>query len=314
VALGKVKLSWEMHPDNVHNLFFKEKDETALLSWVQPNLNDPKHPEPPAAPVIVAQAPVAPPVRSTTRQHTTTAQNNSRSTQQASSNSSRNSNTANNTASRETTRQTQANNTRTQTANNTRNNSNATASTSTRSSNTAQTGQTRQNAATAAATASSATANAGTRTQNRQTQPKLTAKSTAPQWSPVEIPNDSRARVVLASARSLLGTRYRYGGTSPATGFDCSGFVYYNMSKAGVKVPRTAREQYARAKPVSRKELRPGDLVFFRVRHSYIDHVGIYIGNNEFIHAESSRKPVTITSLDNSYYRRYFVGGGRHVN
>ncbi|WP_176329865.1 NlpC/P60 family protein [Thioflexithrix psekupsensis] len=307
VALGKVKLNWEMHPDNVHNLFFKEKDETALLSWIQPNLNDPKHPEPPAAPVIVAQAPAASSARSTTRQNTATA-SNTRTTPSTTANKPRNNNVASTAASRETTRQTQANATRntTQTANNTRNNASSTASTSTRSSTT----QTRQSSTSTA----TATATAVTRTQNRQTQPKLTAKSTAPQWSPVEIPNDSRARVILASARSLLGTRYRYGGTSPATGFDCSGFVYYNMSKAGVKVPRTAREQYARAKPVSRKELKPGDLVFFRVRHSYIDHVGIYIGNNEFIHAESSRKPVTITSLDNSYYRRYFVGGGRHVN
>ncbi len=154
------------------------------------------------------------------------------------------------------------------------------------------------------------TAKADPNRGNRQTQPKLVSRP-AREWSPVDpLPSD-RASIVLASAHSLLGTPYKYGGTSPSTGFDCSGFVLYNMRKAGVKVPRTAREQFARTTPVSRANLKPGDLVFFRVRHRYVDHVGIYIGNDEFIHAESSRKPVTITSLSNPFYRKYFVGGGR---
>lgn len=123
-----------------------------------------------------------------------------------------------------------------------------------------------------------------------------------------------RALKVLNQAKALLGSPYRYGGMTPR-GFDCSGFVYYNMRKVGVKVPRTAHQQYlhTRSTPVARKNLRAGDLVFFRDRYNSkrIGHVGIYIGNDRFIHAVATNKPVAITRLSKSYYSKRFVRGGR---
>ncbi|WP_198284646.1 NlpC/P60 family protein [Beggiatoa alba] len=127
-----------------------------------------------------------------------------------------------------------------------------------------------------------------------------------------QVGGDLRIKTALKNAQNLLGTPYRYGGTTPS-GFDCSGFVYYNYHKVGIRVPRTAHEQYQSSRPVGKGNLKPGDLVFFRVRSSSrIDHVGIYLGGDKFIHAEATNKPVTITSLNDKYYSRYFVGGGRN--
>ncbi len=128
---------------------------------------------------------------------------------------------------------------------------------------------------------------------------------------------DGRIRKVLHRARQLIGSPYLWGGTTPK-GFDCSGFVVYNLNKVGVSVPRTAHQQFnhTRNRPVSRKDLRPGDLVFFhdRKNRKRIGHVGIYIGNNSFIHAVKKDIPVKITSLDKAYYRKRFVRGGRVIS
>ncbi len=119
---------------------------------------------------------------------------------------------------------------------------------------------------------------------------------------------------MIESAKKYLGYPYRYGGVSPS-GFDCSGFVIYNSKKVGIShLPRTAHQQYQHTKPISRDELQPGDLVFFHSRNNRkrIGHVGIYIGDDKFIHARAKgAKDVTITSLNNSYYRKHFVRGGR---
>ena len=112
-------------------------------------------------------------------------------------------------------------------------------------------------------------------------------------------------------AQSYLGYPYRYGGHTPSAGFDCSGLVYHVHQQAGVKLPRTARAQYKSSKPVSKKHLRPGDLLFFKISRDKITHVGIYLGNNKFIHAPSSGKRVSIASLENPYWKRRFVRGGR---
>lgn len=116
----------------------------------------------------------------------------------------------------------------------------------------------------------------------------------------------------LKEAQRFVGVPYRYGGTSPR-GFDCSGLVYYTLKHTGISVPRTAHAQYLHAIPVKKAELRPGDLVFFRTnrRTRRITHVGIYLGDNQFIHARSGGKKVDITSLSNSYYKKRFVRGGR---
>jgi len=117
---------------------------------------------------------------------------------------------------------------------------------------------------------------------------------------------------VIAAARDMLGVPYHYGGTSPTRGFDCSGLVQYAFSQAGIEVPRTTGEQYRAALPIKRQALRPGDVVFFRTHgRRFVTHVGIYLGEGEFIHAPSSGKQVSIDSLQDDYWRRHYTSGGR---
>lgn len=108
---------------------------------------------------------------------------------------------------------------------------------------------------------------------------------------------------LIGSAMGLLGIAYRYGGTSVATGFDCSGFMQHIFRRAmGINLPRTAAEQARMGSPVSRSELQPGDMVFFRtLGGSRISHVGLYIGNDRFIHAPRTGKNIEITSLSHKY-------------
>jgi cell wall-associated NlpC family hydrolase len=118
-----------------------------------------------------------------------------------------------------------------------------------------------------------------------------------------------RPAVVRAAelAASLVGTPYRYGGAAP-DGFDCSGLVWYVYQNFGVSMPRTAAEQRAATTPVTVEELQPGDLVFFQTP---ADHVGIYVGDGEFIHAPSSGKSVERSRLHSPYFLLGFAGAGR---
>ena len=112
-------------------------------------------------------------------------------------------------------------------------------------------------------------------------------------------------------ARSYLGTRYRFGGTSKR-GIDCSGFTQKIMKKHGKKLPRTASQQASLGKHVQKKHLKAGDLVFFKGTYKKgISHVGLYLGNNKFIHASSGAKKVTITSINKKYYQQHYAGARR---
>jgi cell wall-associated NlpC family hydrolase len=137
--------------------------------------------------------------------------------------------------------------------------------------------------------------------------------SNPPAYNPTPIVQaDTGPRApVIDIATSLLGTPYHYGGITPHTGFDCSGFVYYTHQQIGRSLPRTSVEQYRRSLPVSRGQLRPGDLVFFHSKRGRIDHVGIYLGSNRFIHSPGKGKVISVTSLDHPYWRPRFVRGGR---
>lgn len=115
---------------------------------------------------------------------------------------------------------------------------------------------------------------------------------------------------LLQAAESRLGAPYRYGGTGPDA-FDCSGLVTYAHREVGVPVPRTAAQQFAAATPVPRGDLRPGDLVFFRLAGREVSHVGIYAGGNRFVHAPQGGGHVRMASLDDEYFRRSFAGAGR---
>jgi cell wall-associated NlpC family hydrolase len=111
-------------------------------------------------------------------------------------------------------------------------------------------------------------------------------------------------------AESLLGSPYKYGGASPK-GFDCSGLVHYTHGKLGIRTPRTSLQQYKHAKHIKLSELTLGDIVFFTLNKHSVSHVGIYVGNNRFIHAPKSGKQVTMNNLNDEYWRPRVVGAGR---
>lgn len=116
--------------------------------------------------------------------------------------------------------------------------------------------------------------------------------------------NGGLADRILGFAKNFLGVRYRYGGSSPSTGFDCSGFVQFVFKNFGITLERTAADMAAtNGVRISPSELKPGDLVFFDTDggRNYINHVGIYLGGGKYIHASSARGCVTISSLTSKY-------------
>lgn len=112
-----------------------------------------------------------------------------------------------------------------------------------------------------------------------------------------------------------IGKPYRWGGTSPRTGFDCSGLIYYAYKDlVNIRIPRTANEMYhlRDASSVDRSELESGDLVFFRTQgRGTADHVGVYVGNGKFIQSPRSGRDIQITSLSEDYWQRHYVGARR---
>ncbi|WP_246120516.1 C40 family peptidase [Cohnella terricola] len=108
----------------------------------------------------------------------------------------------------------------------------------------------------------------------------------------------------------LIGIDYKYGGTT-TKGFDCSGFTGYVFNELGIDLPRSSRDLFSweKSKKIAEDDLRAGDLVFFNTSGSGVSHVGIYVGNNKFAHAAS--KGVTITSLDENYYSKRYLGARR---
>jgi cell wall-associated NlpC family hydrolase len=115
--------------------------------------------------------------------------------------------------------------------------------------------------------------------------------------------------IMVYNALSVIGQPYRFGGAAPG-GFDCSGLVVYAAGGAGIRVPRTAREQLGAGVPVKRSELQPGDLVFMHLAHKEL-HVGIAIDAERFIHAPSAGGYVRIDSLAAAPYARGFIGARR---
>lgn len=106
-----------------------------------------------------------------------------------------------------------------------------------------------------------------------------------------------------------IGVPYLYGG-STTRGFDCSGLVQYAWSKAGARIPRTTAEQWRQLAPVRGGDLRVGDLLFFRI-DGRISHVGLYLGDQRFVHAPSSGREVSVADLGTEFYRRAFAGSAR---
>jgi len=125
---------------------------------------------------------------------------------------------------------------------------------------------------------------------------------------------DSAANIT-SYALSLIGVDYRFGGNTPESGLDCSGLIRYVFQQAtGISLPRSAREQARVGESIKRNDLQPGDLVFFNTRRFQFSHVGLYIGDNRFIHAPSSGGAVEVSNLDNRYWQKAFNGARRIVN
>lgn len=120
------------------------------------------------------------------------------------------------------------------------------------------------------------------------------------------------AQDAIDSAMDLLGIRYRRGGSSPEAGFDCSGFVSHVFREGlGLILPRSSREMSKSGEAVSREELQPGDLVFFNTMRHTFSHVGIYLGDNQFVHAPRSGSHVRVEDLRNRYWMKRFNGARR---
>lgn len=120
---------------------------------------------------------------------------------------------------------------------------------------------------------------------------------------------------IVAYAKKYMGYKYVSGGSSPSTGFDCSGFTSYVYKQCGISISRSSSAQASNGTAVSKSNLQPGDLVIFNNRaNTSIGHVGIYIGGNTFIHAGNSGTGVITTSLSDSYYSARYVTGRRIIN
>lgn len=141
-------------------------------------------------------------------------------------------------------------------------------------------------------------------------EPADTATTDAPSFT-----NLGTARAldaVLARALSLRGARYRSGGTSPDTGFDCSGFVgYLYRDILGFQLPRSARDIWRFGKTVERTDLQPGDLVFYNTLQRPYSHVGIYLGDNQFVHAPATGGSVRVVNMDERYWAARWNGAKR---
>ena len=122
------------------------------------------------------------------------------------------------------------------------------------------------------------------------------------------------AQDVAIYALGLIGVDYRFGGNTPSSGLDCSGLVRYVFQEVtGVTLPRTSREMSGLGSKIAVGELRAGDLVFFNTRSFQFSHVGIYLGDNRFIHAPARGGAVEIARLSEAYWQKHFDGARRLV-
>ena len=136
-----------------------------------------------------------------------------------------------------------------------------------------------------------------------------TQRSQLPQ-RPSVISNNPSRNLMVKIAWSTIGTPYKWGGNNPQQGFDCSGLMtYIHKNALGKRIPRTAAQQRDSSRTINYNQLQPGDMLFFKTS-AKSNHVGIYVGNRQFIHAPSGGKLVKISSMDSSYWYKRFVKFG----
>jgi murein DD-endopeptidase len=122
-------------------------------------------------------------------------------------------------------------------------------------------------------------------------------------------PKDLASRAA-DQALAMVGKPYRYGGNTPA-GFDCSGLVQYSYARVGIALPHGTASLHRLSQPVSRNRLQRGDLLFFTQEGKRSSHVGLYLGDNRFVHAPSNGKQVYVTRIDDPYWRRHLTEARR---
>lgn len=122
--------------------------------------------------------------------------------------------------------------------------------------------------------------------------------------------NDKTRRTIILEALGQVGRPYRYGGTSP-DGFDCSGLVQYVFAQSGVQLPRTTRQQHADGRKIDLEDAVPGDLLFYSFTGHGIDHVAIYLGDDEAVHAPASGRRVIVAGVHIKYWQKHFVDAVR---
>lgn len=140
--------------------------------------------------------------------------------------------------------------------------------------------------------------------------PPLAPTTSIPVTHSTETATQAQARVITV-ARSLLGAPYRYGGVTPS-GFDCSGFILYVYQEAAnIELPHSTHELVKIGRPIPVADLRPADLVYFKIEHQKPLHVGIYIGRGRFIHAPSAGGQINIQPLGMDYWQQRYLGARR---
>jgi len=143
-------------------------------------------------------------------------------------------------------------------------------------------------------------------------EPAETTTAADPAASTLQTRHAAGVADTLNYALNLIGINYKYGGSQPTTGFDCSGYVSHVFRQvAGLSLPHNALAISRQGKQISKHELQPGDLVFFNTLRRSFSHVGIYIGDNRFVHAPSSGGGVEVVNLQDSYWVKRFNGARR---
>ena len=133
----------------------------------------------------------------------------------------------------------------------------------------------------------------------------------APPQSTVSYQKSNARTDLISTARSQTGLRYKAGGSTPETGFDCSGFVCWTFGEHGIKLPRTTTEQMKVGKAVRKEDLQPGDIVAFKISNRRGYHTGIYTGNGMFIHSPRSGKHISESSMEEAYWKKRFITARR---
>lgn len=122
----------------------------------------------------------------------------------------------------------------------------------------------------------------------------------------------ARGAAVAEWARRSLGTRYHFGGRSPAEGFDCSGLAWWAHRQAGIDIPPSAESQFGKGRKVSAEAVLPGDLLFFTTDRRGPSHVGVSLGGDRFAHAPKKGRPVSVDSRADAYWKKRYLGARRY--